>query len=225
MRHEAASNLTDGDWCAVLIDHMFDGASTVDEVLENKVGFVSFNYDRCFEELLLRRAVDDFSLSREDAARRLFQKFRGAHPYGSLGQLLRMGPNTQEYGTDWHLLDRVLLAAKQGIALLPDDPALSLVNGFPRAQLEIKGAHVVHFLGFGFHTKSMCRLGFGDPEVAYSADKVIRGTALGREAQDQVNELKAAGLLDATAEVLDVKALEYVKGADFCPAPRSRVDR
>src|SRR6266496_4765165 len=97
VRCGAQSKILKGDWCAPLFDRMCEGVTSFDEFLQNQLWFISFNYDRCFEKYVLDRTVKTFGLAPKEAGHRMREAFIGVHPYGSLGELWRMGPNTQPY--------------------------------------------------------------------------------------------------------------------------------
>jgi hypothetical protein len=164
---ESSANLAKGDWYHLLWNEMLAGASTPEDLLRNKVRFVTFNYDRSLEQYLYDAILHTFGLAPRVAFSYLLQ-IPIQHVYGSLGEY------TEESGYRYSLLKdedhkRSILAAQTSIKTVP------LVRG-PTDDISAKwlaDAERVFVLGFGFDSTNCARIGLRDACSA-TADRHTR---------------------------------------------------
>ncbi len=144
------------------------------------LGFVIFNYDRCFEHYFLL-ALQTYYQITDAQARELFACVEIYHPYGVVGNYSDWGKSQGiEYGG---IPDarRLLDMAKQIRTFTEgtDSTSSDIVN----IRKLMKEAHRLVFLGFAFHPLNMSLLMPAPPETGERA-KHIYGTGLGLSRSD-----------------------------------------
>ncbi len=145
----------------------------IDTAFDN-VAIINFNYDRSLEQFLYL-SLQRHGAADEEAARSAVAKLRILRPYGSLGPLPWQAQDGIWFGqrTDRH---QIIVRAANNIR--------TFTEGFTDTSLgeEISGAlrnaHLVVFLGFGYHRQNMELLSIGeqrdarnDPEPTVLATK------------------------------------------------------
>ncbi len=134
----------DDDWLDYLFAIMLNGIKTENEFIEkNKIGFITFNYDRFLEKWLFERIQNSFGLN-EDATLKILQRIPIHHVYGKLGDfpyLTNINP-TQEW-----------IKASQNIKTIFD--AEKDLNTLDASKELLTNAKVVCLLGFGFHPENI----------------------------------------------------------------------
>jgi hypothetical protein len=129
------------DWLDYIFKVMIDGIDSPEALVDkNRVGFVTFNYDRLLESWLFRRIKYSFGL--EDAvALEVLRQIPIHHVYGMLGSF-----PTKYEPHSW-------IAASKGIRTIFDaehDKAT-----LDAAEALLARAHVICLLGFGFHRENI----------------------------------------------------------------------
>ena len=181
-----------GNWYEFLFNKMTESVP-YESIQENKLSIVTFNYDRSIEHYLLTALKNTYNKTSEEIGS-LLSHFEIIHVHGSLGKLpWQAGQKDGEvvnYGGETVEND-VRLAAKS-IKILHEGKTDS--KEFTRARTLIKMAKRTHFLGFGFHSTNLQRLGLselshgqftgGGTCMGLSRDtkeKVLRVACLGNE--------------------------------------------
>lgn len=141
---EKLTNLTKENWYHFLWHEMISGATTPELLLQNKVKFITFNYDRSLEQFLLSAIQNVYGLTPETSFSYLSQiKIR--HVYGSLGDYdhecgYRYG---EQSNGDFRLM---ILAAQRSIKTVP-----SIRGSADEICADwLANAQRVFVLGFGF---------------------------------------------------------------------------
>lgn len=135
------------DWYQVVWDRMWRGCSKPEELLHNRVRFLTFNYDRSLERFLQTVIVNMFGVDEMRAAAVVAQ-ISIHHIYGSFGPL-----DTLPYGSS--AVAPNLRYAIENLRVMPndrperDDAAAALLSDAER----------VVFLGFGYDEINCARLG------------------------------------------------------------------
>ncbi len=153
------------DW----YQYIWEKTATVpfDQFGENKVSFVTFNYDRSLEHFFrtaLRRSYGK-SLADADA---VLKKIPIVHVHGRLGAL-----DADGRFFDHTVSTQDVRIAMDGIVIMGVD-ADDSSDAFKRAREELASAERIFFLGFGYHESNMNRL-----QVADYQRKIGGGTSLG----------------------------------------------
>jgi hypothetical protein len=145
----AVDDIGDGDWYQYLWGRMLEGVQGAEDVVGNKVRFITFNYDRSLEVFLLTGLQHSFNL-RLDQAHALLPPIH--HVYGSLGDFDdKIG---YRYGiADIENIQRAATRIKTVPSARPsvDEEALSWM----------KTADTIYLVGFGYDEMNCRRLGFG----------------------------------------------------------------
>lgn len=82
-------------WYRELWQVLASGAQTASDICENRVGVITFNYDRSLEHFLYERMRPSFGVSAEDAAR-IIQRIPIIHMHGQAGALPWQKPDPVE---------------------------------------------------------------------------------------------------------------------------------
>lgn len=141
---------SDDDWLDYLFKVMLDGIKSPQELIEkNRLGFITFNYDRLLERWLLRRIKYSFGLDDKDAYA-VLQAIPIHHVYGTLGAFPYPAP----------INPRFWIQASKGIRTIFDtEKDEETLNA---AEALLASAHSICLLGFGFHRENIDLLGLVD---------------------------------------------------------------
>lgn len=150
-------------WFDYIYNKMADGAATDSFLIsENKVRFVTFNYDRSLEFLFLRAIRGTYGL--EDAkAWKVVKSIPIVHVhgilYGSASETFQYDGNEIATGVGemGYRVGKVQKAA-QGISLMDEVLETSNDNPYARARGYLIGSGRAVFLGFGYHKGNIERL-------------------------------------------------------------------
>lgn len=141
------------EWYQELWAALQSNASKVEDIKNNKIKIITFNYDLSLEAYLLLSIKHSFGVSDETALTTL-KHIPILHVYGSLGKF-GSGEDSKPYQND--MSTTLLTIAANEIKIIPeqrsDDPS------FLTAQEWFKDATNICFLGFGFDALNVERLG------------------------------------------------------------------
>ena len=129
----------------------------VDHLKNGVLSIISFNYDRSLEFYLVRALSRQHNTTEEAAAKALLAAIPIVHVHGTLGPLpsvdtawnLEYGPS-EVVGTDLRRASEQIVVVSEGSEDTPQ---------FVRARALIAAAETVIFLGFGYDTTNLRRLG------------------------------------------------------------------
>jgi hypothetical protein len=168
---------------------------TWDKFKENKVAFITFNYDRSLEHFLylsLRNSAP--KIVNEAKIVSAIKEIPIIHPHGSLGDLYWQSKNGTMYKTIRMEKDRAnqqeiceVYEASQRILIISEKDKNTEI--FIKASSLFKDALRVIFLGFGYHEENLKRLGVGKirgrdkdlyPLTSREDDiRIFRGSSMG----------------------------------------------
>jgi hypothetical protein len=143
------------DWYEYLFRRMKDGASSLNEFLQNGVSFVTFNYDRSLEQFMFHALCSTYGATPTqvaDAWKRARTQI--VHVYGSFGPLPDLG-GTISYGVEPNFTGLLLRQAADSIHIVGESDAQA---GITAAQDVLMRCERVCFLGFGYRTANVQRL-------------------------------------------------------------------
>lgn len=168
-----------GNWYKRLYQSM---GSSLDEFGNNKVSFLTYNYDRSLEYFLFE-ALKHSNLRRPEAeCVNAINKIPIVHLHGKLAPLRWEDKNFhREYSPKFDEIG--LVYAKQSIKIIHEmgDHAPE----FLRARELLSQAERVYFLGFGYDPLNLKRL-----KIAELRHKRIMGTAIGLERREQQSAMR-----------------------------------
>jgi hypothetical protein len=163
------------DWYSYLYQRMTDELIAPDSFShfsDNKIAFLTFNYDRSFEFFLEESLLNSFQSTDPQEIREQLKKITIHHIYGCIDQLEWLGG--RPYGSNYTLSDVNRLS--QNIKIVHE------IEGIKKETQEIiKKAERIFFLGFGYAKENLQALGIG--AVHYGA-KEIYGTAFGLSSKE-----------------------------------------
>lgn len=160
-------------WYQVLFNAMT--ALSVDELGDNKLTVITFNYDRSIEAYLHQAIMYRYQVS-EDEAARIVNRFNIIHPHGNLGQYPRI-----PYSTALNSMQlRDIIEHIKIIHEIEDSSSSFCSEEFRKANEALKESQKIYFLGFRFHEDNIRRFQFfSDATVKgkeiYSTFKGIAG--------------------------------------------------
>jgi hypothetical protein len=159
IHHETEDKLfavdPDEDWYKYLIDRVTEGAS-FEDLHKNRIGFVTFNYDRSLEQCLFTTIRARYNKTPEEVGA-LLREFPIVHVYGALGWLPWQTPaNAPCRNYDDSRTQGDIELAASSIKIMPDHVDSS--NDFSTAQSLMSQADRIGILGFGYHPVNMRRL-------------------------------------------------------------------
>jgi len=163
---ERARSKNPGRWYSALWTEMTSSAKmkTIEDVLQNKLVVITWNYDRSLEEYLFRVACNTFVSDDHTRIANFINKIPIIHLHGSLGRLPWQednGENIVEFGSNASWREAIEYASKIKI--------IEEYEKNEKALLYLEDAQNVFFLGCGFHEENMSKLkinSFKDKELA-----------------------------------------------------------
>lgn len=142
----------DGGWYQMIWNVMMDSVVEPQDLLLNRVCFVTFNYDRSLEQYLLSAILHTFDLD-SDSAFRLLSQIPIRHVYGSLGSYST--DTGYRYGSqEGAQLIESILAARSSIKTVP----AVRVPKDEQAAIWLAKSQRVFVLGFGFDPTNCMRI-------------------------------------------------------------------
>lgn len=171
------------DWYDSLFTKLYDGNRTISRFFKNKIGFVTFNYDRSLERHLLVQVCERFNKTEEEASAMLLKHFPIIHVHGDIGHLWKHDESYRDYGKEIENIESLVKAAKR-VRLVTDKIKPADDPPFRGSRRRINNADIVHFIGFRYHINNMQRLGFDDPTALTRRDDKFFGTLKGLSQQD-----------------------------------------
>ena len=155
--HEEDGDLrrTDGNWYMYLFDRM---KSSFEELGENNISFITFNYDRSLEYFLFEAIKNQFS-KEPDECKKMMKNFPIVHLYGQLDPLPWQEPcgKAYSYSSAKSHIGR-LRAAPKNIKLISDERGVEKSEEFQEAYKLIQKVERIFFLGFSFDKTNLKRL-------------------------------------------------------------------
>ena len=140
-----------------------------------KVSFVIFNYDRCFEHFMFNALQRLYSIGADTAAS-IMKTFRIVHPYGTIADLLWQDKRGMPFGFPANRTAMQLMASriKTYTEQIEQSETLAEIRDV------VSDAHTIVFLGLSYHPGNMKLLGLENA----SHVKQIFGTAKGVSESD-----------------------------------------
>lgn len=144
----------DGDWYQMVWNEMLIDVTQPDQLLQNRVRFITFNYDRSLEQYLLGAIQSTFGLQ-GNAAFAYLAKLSIKHVYGSLGEY-----DPQDgYGYGGHQSEEALVnAIRRAQTSIKTVPAVRPERDHEAASW-LAAAQRIFIMGFGFDPMNCARIG------------------------------------------------------------------
>lgn len=141
----------EGNWYPLLWLFM---QAKVDDFAENKVSFITFNYDRSLEFFFQRSLMNYFGIDKI-RANKIIDKIPIIHVHGLLGEFKDGHPYYRDYSPE--LTKQVIETSAKMIRLF-HDKSLDSGEMKEKAKRLFNTAKVVCFLGFGYHPANINRI-------------------------------------------------------------------
>ncbi len=197
-------------WYPYLWRLLIDGAA-FEEFGNNKVSFITFNYDRSLEQFLYLSLLNLYGKDSVTTAQQL-NRIPIIHPYGKLGRLEWetnpigvINSYSAAFGPERSLGE----IADNLSAIYDADAGLQTKEEIEKI---VAGAGRLHFLGFGYHRMNLEVLGLDK-----FTKSVISGTAYGLTQTEQDRAKSRFGLNKEVSLILKEKTcLDYLRGEPLC---------
>ena len=151
----------------------------LEDFKDNKISFITYNYDRSLEYFLLTAIQNSYGLSYEQAAETILN-FPIIHVHGQLGHLPKFQQNVLEYGFchGQELNPEIIRMAMSEIKIIFE--LESTTPEFKKARELLNQSSKICFLGFGYHSTNIIRLMQNFKENNFISERII-GSAYGIE--------------------------------------------
>lgn len=191
------------DWYCYLWERMCAGAS-FDDLGENRLSILTFNYDRSLEDFLFRAARAYYGQSPDECARTL-RAINIIHLHGSLGPMpwQDRGAWSVPFGRGGSFKDvRVAISSMKVVRdSQVEDP------DFMRAGELLRAAERVYLLGFGYRPANVSRLGL---DVGRWTGCELAGTCCGLGAR-QIADIQARCPVDISVDRKDQDCMAFFR--------------
>ena len=162
------------DWYSYLYHRITETLTEPDNhklIEQNKISFITFNYDRSLEFFLYESILNSFtSITRTQPPKADFLPFSFQHVYGQLAPLPWQGSSSLDYAAKLNGFE--LNQIYENIRVIYDRTDDNLT----KIKEQISKANRVFFLGFGFAKENLEALGIPD---LLTGEQKIFGTAYG----------------------------------------------
>jgi hypothetical protein len=150
-----AKDAHDGDWYRYLWNRMLADVDNEARVRNNRIKFLTFNYDRTLEFFLYKSFKNTFNASPIEA-QRFVDSIPIAHLYGSVGAFLIASPDGKHSYGEGVTSGEQLAASADSLRVMEEDRLDSSV--FQQGRDWFANANQIIFLGFGFDELNCSRL-------------------------------------------------------------------
>ena len=179
---EDRSNLYKRDWYATLWDKMTSETKKTEDLLENKVSFITFNYDRSLEAFLETSAANLYPVI-EGECEEILREIHIIHVYGQAGYLSWQSNDDEKLQRSYyqHFTWAEAKNCSQAIKVLHEGQ--SATEEFEEAKKLLRAANTIYFFGFGYYPDNMVRL-----QTKTNAARIIgsyRGVAIPKNIEDR----------------------------------------
>lgn len=193
VKYENHDRLFEGDnWYRILVNKMKIGC-TIDNFHQNKVSFVTFNYDRSLEHFLYTVLCSFHEKANESWAANVIKQIPIVHLYGKLDPLpwenSELGKG-RTYGRQYSHAQ--FKEYKDGIGIVFESISEGTKSNFDKATALLEVAERIYILGFGFDSENTLRLGL---------DKLINRKKIMHATSYELNVQKRANLLDKLVNI------------------------
>jgi len=143
------------NWYRILYQRMKKDAS-IDTFSQNKISFVTFNYDRSLEHFLYTSLMNFDENIRKEHVLAILNKIPIVHLYGQLDYLDWQDSEGRVYGNSITVAQ--LRRYRENICIIFENMTKEINDNFQKAIELLKQAERIFILGFGFHPINMDRL-------------------------------------------------------------------
>jgi hypothetical protein len=165
-------------WYDFLWRRMWDGRSAT-----SRLAIVTFNYDRSLEKFLSLGLQASFAWDLDRVAR-FFRDFSLVHVYGTLGPLPEISEGGRPYLNQASL--EAVRSAADTIRVISDDRRNDVLESLSIAANYLQNAERICFLGFGFDTTNLERLGLPTLQNPKGIEFYATAIGLGQAERDDV---------------------------------------
>lgn len=146
------SRETTGNWYELLWGCM---EAKVDDFVNNKISFITFNYDRSLEFFIHRALISYYGIKKERAYE-ILAKIPIIHVHGMLGEFIEGSPNFRDYSPDLNIQN---IEISSNMIHVFHEKSLDADKIKKQAESLIANAKTVCFLGFAYHPVNFKRIG------------------------------------------------------------------
>ncbi len=174
--------------------------STFDTFANNKLSFVTFNYDRTVEHFFFSALSNTYNREEADV-RAVLQHIPVVHLHGRLGALPWQGGPSRPFGTN--VTRESLRVAADSIKIIHEDVTDGRDQDFAQAKKLLTEAEQIFLVGFGYNATNVERLG-----IANLPDHKMIGTSIGLGPK---SKLAAKTVTGAKVQLMDCSCTHIVQ--------------
>ena len=149
------NNDTEDHWYHHMWQILIDGADTANDLLRNKIKFVTFNYDRSLEYFLHQSTKYTYGVS-DEVALTVVNSLNILHVYGLLGKFSYLSSQGSRQYAGNNTPEQISFAANS-INVIPETREDN--EAFETARNWLGNSEIIGFLGFGFDALNVKRIG------------------------------------------------------------------
>jgi len=170
---------TEKNWYSYLFNRMIPGC-TFEKFAENKIAFITFNYDRSLEHYLYNALKNTYDKQISEVTKAL-NAIEILHVYGQLSFLPWQDTGGQAYEGKRAENPDYLKQSANMIRIVHENVDVNSDNVFVRAHKLLREAKNIFFLGFGYYETNLDRLKMKD----FIMGRDVMGTSLNLEPSKQ----------------------------------------
>ena len=146
-------NEMSGAWLRYIYGRM---SSSFNDFCKNQVSFITFNYDRVLEEFLSTSLSNSYGKPLDECRTQL-EQIPIIHLHGHLGALPWQSKNSRPF--EPIINKQTMDVARHGIKIIHETPTVERDKDFQKGLNLLQNSEQTVFLGFGYNTLNMQRLG------------------------------------------------------------------
>jgi hypothetical protein len=163
----------------------------------NDLSIITFNYDRSLEFQWFSALKHRFGSNNETKIKAMLRQIRIVHVHGRLGEVPWGDSPCREYERNFKLNE--IKALSDQIIVMSELQETS--KDYEIANYYLRAGTFIYFLGFGYHTKNLERLG-----IKKYPDRKLYGSSMGMEKgeAEQINSSWGIQFLEPGLSILDL---------------------
>lgn len=164
------------DWITILFQVCIDNLRYGHEYPEDKISFITFNYDRSLEYFIYQKMINSFAEESTFELEKTIKKIDIYHVYGKIGEIEWQYIKSQkELGYGWDYRHILLESIRKEIQIMH-------IERFGQKQDQIakliESADRIYFLGFAYDPNNLHAIDFVNEIELQTKGKEIYGTAI-----------------------------------------------
>lgn len=203
-------SVLEGNWLEELFRqmtldlHYQDGYK---EINNNKITFITFNYDRTIDHFLFKRIKEQYGVN-DSKSQTTLEGINTIHVYGKIANLLWQSydPMLNYGGEGSRPIGDYSFELSENIDLIREENNVRELKTYRKIRKRLKNAERLYILGFGYYDYNIKVLGFPhsikNVDEVYSTKKRLRGRRFERTVNDAFQNQNKVHIKDVSCEDL-----------------------